>query len=56
MASRIPIPKNLDISPNNRTFNWELLKQTWLNYEIATGQYEKTDQIRVATLLSITLE
>ena len=53
MASRIPTPKNLDNSPNNRTFNWELFKQTWLNYEIVTGLNEKTGQIRVATLLSI---
>ena len=53
MVSRIPTAKKLDISPNNRTFNWELFKQTWLNYEIATELNEKTDQIRVATLLSI---
>ena len=53
IASRISTPKNLDISPNNRTFNWESFKQTWLNYEIATELNEKTDQMIVATLLNI---
>ena len=53
MASIIPVPRSLDISPDNRSFNWDLFKQSWTNYELATGLNEKPDNVRVATLLSI---
>ena len=52
MASIRP-PKEFDISVENRCQNWELFQQTWLNYEIASGLNEKTENVRVATLLSV---
>ena len=32
--------------------NWELLKESWTNYEIATELDTKNEKIRVATLLA----
>ena len=49
----IPVPANLNVSVENRSCNWELFKQTWKYYEIATALIEKPENIRVATLLSI---
>ena len=53
MTSLIPVPKPLDISNESRSHNWELFKQSWHNYELATGMAENTQERRVATLLSI---
>ena len=47
-----PVPQKLDISPANRGSSWEIFKQSWNLYEIATGLREKTEEVRVATLLS----
>ena len=49
----IPPPKELDLSVENRSNNWELFQQTWQNYEIASGLSEKPENVKVATLLSI---
>ena len=53
MANMIPVPKSLDISPGNRCINWEMFKQSWQLYEIASGIREKPEEVRVATLLSV---
>ena len=53
MNSVIPVPKALDVSPEGRDYNYELFQQSWRNYEVATGLHEKTNEQRVATLLSI---
>ena len=53
MAPTIPAPKYLDLSPENRGFNWDLFRQTWQNYEIASALNEKPENVRIATLLSM---
>ena len=53
MASIIPVPKALDICSDGRSSNWELFRQSWDNYELATSLIEKPEPQRVATLLSI---
>ena len=53
MTSTIPVPISLNLSADSRSFNWDLFKQSWINYEIATGLDEKPENKRIATLLSI---
>ena len=53
MNSIIPVPQALNISPESRSYNWDLFQQAWNNYEIAVGLSEKSNEQRVATLLSI---
>ena len=48
----VPIPKVLQLTPENRSTNWDLFKQRWNNYEIATGLVNKPEEIKLATLLS----
>ena len=49
----LPIPKVLQLTPENRSTNWDLFKQRWNNnYEIATGLVNKPEEIKLATLLS----
>lgn len=52
-AAVIPVPKCLNLSTENRSLNWDLFKQTWSNYEVATGLRNASDEQRLATLLSI---
>ena len=47
----IPVPKPLNISDGNRSLSWELLKQTWTNYELATGLRTASEEQRLATTL-----
>ena len=49
----IPVPKPLNISDGNRSLSWELFKQTWTNYELATGLRTVSEEQRLATLLSV---
>jgi len=49
----LPLPKSLEMSSDNRGTSWDLFKQTWNNYELATGLVNKPEEQRVATLLSI---
>ena len=48
----LPIPNVLQLTPENRSTNWDLFKQRWNNYEIATGLVNKPEEIKLATLLS----
>ena len=50
---QVPMPKALEISPDNRGVNWDLFKQTWTNYETATGMESKPQRQRIAILLSV---
>ena len=52
-TNSIPVPSNLNIAVENRSCNWELFKQTWTYYEIATALTDKPENVRMATLLSI---
>ena len=49
----IPAPKPLNISQESRSQNWELFRQSYENYELATGLKDKNQDQRVAVLLSI---
>jgi len=49
----IPPPKELNLSSGNRSRNFDIFKQAWSNFEIATELECKEMKIRRATLLSI---
>jgi len=49
----IPAPKELNLSSGNRSRNFDVFKQSWTNFEIATELENKEMKRRVATLLSI---
>ena len=49
----IPIPEKLIISGANKSTNWNIFKQTWNNFEIATGLQSRPEDQRLATLLSV---
>ena len=49
----IPIPEKLIVSGTNKSTNWNIFKQTWNNFEIATGLQRRPEDQRLATLLSI---
>jgi len=49
----IPAPKELNLSSGNRSRNFDLFKQNWLNFELATELECKEMKRRVASLLSI---
>ena len=54
MASAvIPIPKPLNVGAENKSVNYDLFKQTWTNYELATGLKSSSNEQRLATLLSV---
>ena len=44
MNSIIPVPQALNISPESRSYNWDLFQQAWNNYEIAVGLSEKSNE------------
>ena len=48
----LPINKVLQLTPENRSTNWDLFKQIWNNYEIASGLVNKPEEIKLAKLLS----
>jgi hypothetical protein len=48
MAYSIPPSEQLRLDED-----WQVWKECWQNYELATGVAEKDDKIRVATLLAI---
>ena len=52
-ANYIPVPQPLDVSQKQRSNSFDIFKQTWENYEVATGLREKPEPQRAATLLSI---
>ena len=47
----IPPPHVMDVKGHLPT-NWQYFKDSWSNYEIATGLNDKEKAVRVATLLS----
>ena len=49
---KIPLPKALNLETTNKLKSWTIFKQKWKNYELATDLDEKTNEKRVATLLS----
>ena len=49
----LPPPEPLDLSGGNISANWKKFKQTYANYEIATGISSKDSATRVATLLTV---
>ena len=51
VPTNIPFPAKLDIRGNLAT-NCRRLKRVWENYEIVTGLKDKTNELRVATLLT----
>ena len=48
----LPIPEKL-VCQGDLTSNWEFFKQSWDDYEIATGLRNQESQVRLATLRSI---
>ena len=53
LNSTIPMPKCLNIEARQRSDNWDIFKQSWSNYEIASELTGKSEQQRLATLLAI---
>ena len=49
----IPVPSKLKINAENAAYNWKCFKQSWQNYEIATGIISKTEKEKTATFLMI---
>ena len=49
----IPVPEVLNTTTGNRSKNYDVFKQKWINYSIATGIDEKPEKQKLATLLSI---
>ena len=49
----IPVPEKLDLNADCKSLNFELFQQSYSNYELATGLFNKPEEQRVATLLSI---
>ena len=50
---KIPLPIALNLETTNKSKSWTIFKQKWKNYELATDLDEKTNEKRVATLLSV---
>ena len=48
----LPGPLNLKQNQNNLDIAWKLWHRQWKNYTIATGLQEKTEEVKVATLLT----
>ena len=53
MASNIPVPKELNLHDGDIAENWKKFEKAWKRYEIAVGLQSKTDEERVAVLLTI---
>ena len=53
MASLLPVPEKLTLNSQDRSRNWENFKQKWQNYEIASELTSKTEEVRLATLLTV---
>jgi len=49
----IPAPQALNLCSGNRNRNFDVFKQSWLNYELATDLEMREMKKRVATLLTI---
>ena len=49
----LPPPEPLQLQQGNTAQKWKKFKQTWSNYEIATGVAKKEKPTRVATLLTV---
>ncbi|EDO48510.1 predicted protein [Nematostella vectensis] len=52
MAKSLPTPQPLEMQEDMAT-NWEIFKDSWENYIIATELNKKSDTIVVATLLTV---
>ena len=52
-ANIIPVPQPLDVSHKQKSQSFDIFKQAWENYEVATGLRDKHEPQRAATLLSI---
>ena len=48
-----PVLKSSDISPGSRCINWEMFKQSWQLYKIASDLRENPKEVGVPTLLSV---
>ena len=54
MASILHPPPALKLKETkDASLQWNLFKQSWANYEIASGTNEKADSVRVATFLHV---
>jgi len=53
MSSALPVPEKLILNVGNRSKNWENFQQKWQNYEVASELREKTEAVRLATLLTV---
>jgi len=53
MNSALPVPEKLDLRSENRSKKWENFHQKWNNYEIASGLSDKTEEVKLATLLTV---
>ena len=49
----LPVPEALNVISGNRSKNFDVFKQKWMNYAIATGLDTKTEKQKLATLLTI---
>lgn len=49
----IPTPPELNVVNGNRSKNFDIFKQKWENFELATEMESKPNKVRVATLLSV---
>ena len=49
----LPPPEPLQLQQGNTAQKWKKFKQSWNNYEIATGVAKKDEPTRVATLLTV---
>ena len=49
----IPVPEVLNTTTGNRSKNYDVFKQKWINFSIATGLDEKPEKQKLAALLSI---
>ena len=47
----LPFPEKLNVKSNNVSQSWDIFKQVWSNYEIASGLYEKEQKQKIATFL-----
>lgn len=52
MAINLPLPQAINIHSSDIVENISLFSDAWENYEIASGLDEKSDKIRIATLLT----
>ena len=53
MEANLPVPEQLNVACGNRSKNYDVFKQKWSNYLIATGLEDKEEKQKVATLLTI---